>query len=631
MAKSSSSRSGAKVGELLLEQGVIDQDQLDHALSEHKRTGLLLGKILIRLGMVDEETLSSILGQQIQLKTKKRLGELLIERGELEPQQLEEALTEQRRTGKKLGTILIEKRYIQEGKLVELLSAQLEVPSVHLDNFQYSSEAASILSQEVCREYKVLPLYVRDNELTVAMVDPSNLRTIDHIRFKVQMAIAPVMVQESDLLNALDKVFGQNTLDSLIGEEYDELETVDKEETPEEELTDEEGRQVVKIVTTIVNEAIGRKASDIHLEPQETHLRLRYRIDGVLLESPSIPVRLMGQVLSRIKILSGMDIGEKRKPQDGRFTVRFQGKEVDLRVNTFPTTLRKRGVAEKIVMRILDPNSGQIALEDMGMRPEVFEIFKKQIHLPNGIILVTGPTGSGKSTTLYACIREILSPEINITTMEDPVELNLEGVNQGQINKEAGFTFDAGIRAILRQDPDVIMIGEMRDKETASMAIEAALTGHLVFSTLHTNNAAGAFPRLLEMGLEPFLVASAIKGVLAQRLVRRVCSRCKQEISVSKELRHSMGLAKDTVFYEGEGCKNCDNSGYKGRAGIYEFLVPNEKVRDLILENASADDIKAEAIQNCGMVSLRMDGLEKAQKGITTLEAILSASESDTE
>ncbi|HQB66019.1 MAG TPA: GspE/PulE family protein, partial [Fibrobacteraceae bacterium] len=332
-------------------------------------------------------------------------------------------------------------------------------------------------------------------------------------------------------------------------------------------------------------------ASDIHLEPQETYLKLRYRIDGDLQVMAPIPARLMAQILSRIKLLAKMDIAEKRKPLDGRFTVRYRGSEVDLRVSSFPVSLRKRGVAEKIVMRILDPNSGQFPLKDMGFDPRVFKQFLEAINLPNGIILVTGPTGSGKSTTLYASIREILDSTINISTMEDPVELNVDGVNQGQINVAAGFTFAAGIRALLRQDPDVIMIGEMRDRETSSMAIEAALTGHLVFSTLHTNDASGAFPRLLEMDLEPFLVSTAIKGVLAQRLVRRICKYCKEPLDIPQELRDELHLTPEMQFYHGKGCPKCDGSGYKGRCGIYEFLVPNETIRNLILKRASGDDI----------------------------------------
>jgi type IV pilus assembly protein PilB len=298
-------------------------------------------------------------------------------------------------------------------------------------------------------------------------------------------------------------------------------------------------------------------------------------------------------------------------------------------VSSFPVSLRKRGVCEKIVMRILDPNSGQFPLREMGFDPRVLKQFLEAINLPNGIILVTGPTGSGKSTTLYASIREIIDSTTNISTMEDPVELNIDGVNQGQINNAAGFTFAAGIRALLRQDPDVIMIGEMRDTETSSMAIEAALTGHLVFSTLHTNDAAGSFPRLLEMGLEPFLVSTAIKGVLAQRLVRRICKHCKEPVEISEELRADLNLTPDMQFYHGKGCSKCDGSGYKGRCGIYEFLVPNEGVRNLILKRASGDEIKRTAIKECGLITLRMDGIQKALAGLTTLEQALSASTRD--
>ena len=386
---------------------------------------------------------------------------------------------------------------------------------------------------------------------------------------------------------------------------------------------------MVKIVTTLIHEAIARHASDIHLEPQETFLKLRYRIDGDLQVMSPIPARLMPQILSRIKLLSKMDIAEKRKPLDGRFTVRYKGSEVDLRVSSFPISLRKRGVCEKIVMRILDPNSGQFPLREMGFDARVLKQFIDAINAPNGIVLVTGPTGSGKSTTLYASIREILDSTINISTMEDPVELNIDGVNQGQINNAAGFTFAAGIRALLRQDPDVIMIGEMRDQETSTMAIEAALTGHLVFSTLHTNDAAGAFPRLLEMGLEPFLVSTAIKGVLAQRLVRRICKNCKEPVEISQELRDELHLAPDMQFYHGKGCPKCDGSGFKGRCGIYEFLVPNEAVRNLVIKRASGDEIKREAIKSCEMITLRMDGINKALQGLTTLEQAVGASTAD--
>ncbi len=634
------------LGQLLLRQGVLDEDQLEHAMAEHKRTGLMLSKILVRLGMVSEDTLTSILGVQMQSTTKMRIGEMLLAQGYITEEQLSKALETQKSSGKRLGRTLVDLGYMPEERLIEILSRQFEVPYVKLDTFTIDPEAYTYLPEDMCKQYKVVPLFMQKPEedrlqarptLTIAMTDPTNMRTISIIKFKVKMDVDIVMASDADVQKAIERVFAghgtaEESLADLIGSSDggEELETVERGQgNQEEELSDEEGRQVVKIVTTLIHEAIARKASDIHLEPQETFLKLRYRIDGDLQVMAPIPARLMPQILSRIKLLSKMDIAEKRKPLDGRFTVRYKGSEVDLRVSSFPISLRKRGVCEKIVMRILNPNSGQFPLKDMGFDPRVLKQFIDAINAPNGIVLVTGPTGSGKSTTLYASIGEILDSTINISTMEDPVELNIDGVNQGQINNAAGFTFAAGIRALLRQDPDVIMIGEMRDQETSSMAIEAALTGHLVFSTLHTNDAAGAFPRLLEMGLEPFLVSTAIKGVLAQRLVRRICKFCKEPYEISQEMRDELHLTPDMQFYHGKGCEKCDGSGYKGRAGIYEFLVPNETVRNLIIKRSSGDVIKRAAMQECDMITLRMDGISKALQGITTLEQAVGASAAD--
>jgi len=626
-----------QIGQILLQKGLIDEYQLTHAIKEQKRTGLHLNKIITRLGFVSEEQMTLILGEQLQSKEHKRIGELLVERNYITADQRDRALEEQKKTGLRLGKMLMQLGYMTEERLIEILSAQLEIPTANLNELSISAEVTQLLPEEFCRSYKVVPLAVLGKTLTLAMHDPSNQRTIDHIRFKVQKEITPVMSSEKDIMETINRIYmgaaGGEAMKELSRlNEAEDLQTVNKAEeaaNSEEQLSDEEGQQVVKLVNSIIQDAIARKASDIHLEPQETFLKLRIRIDGDLTVMPPIPARLMPQILSRVKLLSHMDIAEKRKPLDGRFTVRFRGKEVDLRVSSFPVSLRKRGVVEKIVMRILDPSSGQIDLINMGFRESVFKEIDYTIHLPNGILLVTGPTGSGKSTTLYASIRRILDSTINITTMEDPVEMNIEGVNQGQINNAAGFSFASGIRAILRQDPDVIMIGEMRDKETASMAIESALTGHLVFSTLHTNDAAGAFPRLLEMGLEPFLVATAIKGVLAQRLVRRICSNCKEEdTTIDPALRKELGIPKEVKFYKGKGCNRCDNSGYKGRIGIYEFLVPSEEVRNLILKRASGDEIKRVCLVQ-GMSTLRMDGMEKAKAGVTTLEQVLGASEKD--
>lgn len=624
------------LGALLLRLGLIDEDQLEHAMSEHQRTGIMLSKILVRLGMVSEDALTQILGTQMQSTMKMRLGEMLLQQGYITEPQLEKALEEQKKTGQRLGRTLVSLGFLPEERLIEILSAQLDVPFIKLETFTFDADASTYLSDEICRRYDVVPLFVSDKTLTIAMADPTNIRVVDIVKFKSRMDVDIVMASKKEIQTAVDRMYAgsgdQESLADLIRDGDEELETVDRgadASVNEPELTDEEGQQVVKIVTTLIHEAIARGASDIHLEPQETYLKLRYRIDGDLQLQPPIPARLMPQILSRIKLLSKMDIAEKRKPLDGRFTVRYKGSEVDLRVSSFPVSLRKRGVCEKIVMRILDPNSGQFPLREMGFDPRVLKQFLESINLPNGIILVTGPTGSGKSTTLYASIREILDTTTNISTMEDPVELNIDGVNQGQINNAAGFTFAAGIRALLRQDPDVIMIGEMRDTETSSMAIEAALTGHLVFSTLHTNDAAGAFPRLLEMGLEPFLVSTAIKGVLAQRLVRRICKHCKEPVEISDELRADLNLSPDMQFYHGKGCPKCDGSGYKGRCGIYEFLVPNEAVRNLILKRASGDEIKRTAIRECDLITLRMDGIQKALAGLTTLEQALSASTRD--
>ena len=627
-------KSKVKVGELLLAQGLITEVQLDRAVREQERTGLLTGKILVQRGFIKDDDLSGVLGKQLEINNeKKKLGEVLIAQEIITQEELQQALEKQKNTGEKLGTCLVKLGAITEMTLVEVLSSMLEIPQVKLDNFQIEGSAASLIPEEMAREHNIVPLYSRDNVLTVAMVDPGNFRAIDHIKFKTQMEVDPVMATLQEIHIAQDNIYGvdNDTLSSLLIDSDDELHTVEEEEEIEDlELSDEEGKQVVRIVNTLVNEAIAKGASDIHLEPQETFLQLRYRIDGVLKVNPPIPAKLMPQIISRIKILSKMDIAEKRKPLDGRFTVRHKGKEVDLRVSSFPSALRKRGTMEKIVMRILDPDSNKLPLDGMGFQDAMIKSFKRQINLPNGIVLVTGPTGSGKSTTLYACIREINSPETNIVTMEDPVELNLEGVTQGQINNDAGFTFAAGLRSILRQDPDVIMLGEMRDGETSSMAIEAALTGHLVFSTLHTNDSSGAFPRLLDMGLEPFLVASSIQGVLAQRLARRICSNCKTPADVPLEVRGRLNAPDGAEFFKGKGCEKCEHTGYRGRVGIFEFLVPNEKIRDLILKGEGADPIKVAAM-DAGMITLRMDALHKAMNGLTTVEEIFQCSQSDTD
>jgi type IV pilus assembly protein PilB len=622
-------RRKVKIGEILISQNHITQDQLEIALNEQKKCGENLGTILVRLKYIDEATLHAVLGKQIEISQHRRIGEILIENEYITNEQLETALKEQKYLGLKIGKVLIRLGYIDESILLDALAAQLDVQHVVLDNFSFNPEIIRLIPEEMARTYNAIPLYKHKNVLTIATSDPTNLRSLDHIKFKTGMTVEPVIATEQEILSAIDRTYVESTeaLAQLLGsEEGDDLDVVEHKEEEEIILQDQEGQQVIKIVNLIVAEAIRQGASDIHLEPQENHLRLRYRIDGSLTEKNPIPKTLMNQVVSRLKILSGMDIAERRRPLDGRFTIRQKGKEVDLRVSTFPTMLRGRGVLEKMVIRILSFDVNKVDLKKTGFSKAIYNKFVKLIQVPNGIVLVTGPTGSGKSSTLYSCIKHVMDSEVNIVTMEDPVEMNLPGVSQGQINPKAGFTFASGMRAILRQDPDIIMLGEMRDEETARMAIQSALTGHLVFSTLHTNDAAEAFNRMLDMGIEPYLLTACIRGVLAQRLVRCICTKCRQEFIPGEEVLQSIGIRSRTKFYQGKGCSFCNNTGYKGRMGIFELLIPDNKVNKMIYKGESSDAIKEYAINTLKMATLRRDGLEKALAGLTTLEQVIAVS-----
>ncbi len=624
-----------KLGEILLEQELITEEQLLYALKEHKFTGVNLGTILVNKGFISEEELSSVLGEQIQMNTKKRLGEVLMDNKLITQEQLDEALNYQKQNGKKLGVCLTELGFIKQGKLLDVLSAQLDIQRVRLDGFNFKPHFSKIFPKEMCTRYKAVPLYEKNGILTLAMVDPTNLRTVDHFKFKSGKEIEPVMASEKEIMAGIEKMYGnelEEMADAMSEAEgtSEDLEVVEDDEG--EELTDEEGAQVVKIVNLMVTKGIQEGASDIHLEPMETHYRLRYRIDGELVEQNPIPLQLRAQIVSRIKIMAGMDIAEKRKPQDGQFQIRYEGRQVDLRVSTFPSMTRNRGANEKIVMRIIDQESNSLPFEEMGFRKSTLETFQKMIKLPDGIILVTGPTGSGKSTTLYAALRSInkyYQNKKNIVTMEDPVESSVEGINQGQMNPKAGFNFASGMRSILRQDPDIIMVGEMRDFETCQMAVQAALTGHVVFSTLHTNDAPGSFTRLLDMGLAPYLIASTIRAILAQRLARRICKTCKEEYTPEESILKELGLKTDTKFYRGKGCSRCKHTGYRGRVGLFELLVKDEKVERMVINRASSDEIKHYCIENGLLETLRMDGLKKALAGVTTLEQVFGLTMAD--
>lgn len=621
-----------KLGEILIAQGMITEEQLLFALQEHRRTGVSLGIVLVNLGYITEDNLQGVLGMQIHLDHRKRIGEVLVEQGLITEEQLKKGLDEQRECGMQLGKCLVKLGFITEAKLVDILSAQLDVQHVVLENFNFSRQLVKVIPKEMALKYRAIALFEQDGVITVAMADPTNLRTVDHLKFKTGKDIEPVIATEKSILAAIEKNYTTELeeMTSILGAAASsaELELV-TQEAASESITDEEGAQVIKIVNLLINKAIEDGASDIHIEPLEKYLRLRYRIDGDLVEKNPIPLQLRAQIVSRMKIMAGMDIAEKRKPQDGRFQVLHDGREIDLRVSSYPVMTRKRGVNEKIVMRILDPTSNRLTLEQLGFMPVTQKAFGELIRRPDGIVLVTGPTGSGKSSTLYAALQIIYDVSLNIVTMEDPVELHLDGISQGQIMPRAGFTFAEGMRSILRQDPDVIMIGEMRDSETCEMAIQAALTGHLVFSTLHTNDSASAYTRLLDMGVEPYLITSTIVGVLAQRLVRRLCPKCREPYIPDPESLSRTGLRPGTQLYRAKGCKDCNNTGYKGRIGLYELLTPDEHITKMVLQRQPADLIKQHALKRGDFDSLRRDGLRKAIEGFTTLEQILGATQND--
>ncbi len=548
-------------------------------------------------------------------KAKKTLGELLIERGFINNAQLWEALRVQSRTGEFLGEILSKLGMVSKDTINEILG----VKRINLDNLD--PELFKLVPEHMIRKYKLLPYNKGGNLLTVVMADSANVLAIDDLRLVTGCKIEPVRLEQHVIEEAIRKHFSVPEVDRI----FDEFElTTEQHESEaivlEEEVFDE--APVVRLINSIFIQAIEQKASDIHIEPAEKHVRVRYRIDGMLQEIMTLPKKIRSAVISRVKIMASMDIAEKRAPQDGRIMLKLGSQEFDLRVSSLPTVY-----GEKIVTRLLDKGSMKsYKLENVGFDSKSLSIFRNALKSSYGMLLITGPTGSGKTTTLYAALNEINTVEKNIITVEDPVEYMLEGINQTQVNPRARMTFATGLRAILRQDPDVILVGEIRDGETAEIAVKAATTGHLVLTTLHTNDAAGAFTRLVDMDIEPFLVASSVLGAVAQRLVRLICPRCRQsyvpEPDSPERLFIGAGPDQPLTLYRGAGCNECRNSGYRGRMAIVEILPMTTGLRTLILNKASADEVKQKA-QAEGMVTLRMDGIQKALRGLTTVEEVM--------
>ncbi len=561
-------------------------------------------------------------------REKKSLGEAMVELGLITPEKLKKAKDESVRAKESLRHVLIKLGMVDEEAILSFIEEQMGIPRIDFSNYIIDFKIIELIPENFARKNLLLPLFKIGNVLTVAMVDPMNIFAIDEVRLMTHCEVEPVVVAEKELLKVFDQYYGaKGTMEDIV-------KSIDKDklnlkEGVEPELKTLEGlveeAPVVKLVNLVIMEAIRAGASDIHIEPDEHVLRTRYRVDGVLHEVVSPPKNLQPAVISRIKILSGMDIAERRVPQDGRFQLKIENRQIDCRVSTIPTVY-----GENVVMRLLDLASVLLGLEELGMAPEILAHYEKLIHKPYGIILVTGPTGSGKTTTLYSSLSVINSPEKNIITIEDPIEYRMEFVRQMQINSKAGLTFANGLRSILRQDPDIIMVGEVRDLDTAEIAIQAALTGHLVFSTLHTNDAPGAVTRLVDMGVEPFLVASSVTGILAQRLVRTICKDCKETYTSSDKVLQELGLtdAKGIKFYRGKGCDECMNTGYKGRLGIFELVLPNDEIRALAVAKASSNEIRKAAIKN-GMKTMQEDGIEKVKAGITTLEEVLRVTQEE--
>ncbi len=554
---------------------------------------------------------------------KKRTGEILIEMEFITPQQLDQALAEQKTSRLRIGEILIEHGWLTAGQLSVALAERLGVRHLDLGAMTVDASAANLVSEKDARRYAAIPVsYLDDHTLLVAMVDPANIFAVDDLRMLTGCDIEPAIATEEDIFTQISKL---RRLGDSVGENLDD-------QVPTGELSANEVRDIreqmdeapiVKLVNSVMAQAADDGASDIHFEPQAKEMVVRFRNDGVLHEVMSIPRRMQAGVLSRVKIMADLDIAERRVPQDGRIGLMVGNKPIDMRVASLPTVY-----GEKIVIRLLDRSNVMLRLEDLGFAPKSLARYEKSFTKPYGAILVTGPTGSGKSTTLYATLNILNTPEKNIITVEDPVEYRLAGINQVQTNIKAGLTFSSGLKSILRCDPDIVMIGEIRDRETAMIAVESALTGHLVLSTLHTNNAPGALSRLTEMGVEPFLTASAVDCVLAQRLARKLCDTCREEYQPTQEMLRRNDFPPEAVedwenvkLYKPIGCARCNGTGYKGRVGIYEVMLVTEAIERLTVERKSADEISRVA-QAEGMKNLREDGIEKVLQGRTTIEEI---------
>ena len=569
---------------------------------------------------------------------KDKLTDILIKSSILKKKDLDKALEIQKKSGGSLGKILIDQGFISQKNLVIAMSNQFDIPPIDLSKYKIDKELIKLIPERVARQYMLLPISKIGDVLTVVMVDPLNVFAIDDLKLLTHFKIDITITSENEIKDAINSYYGvsgQTQEISKILEEMtpdDDVEIIEEERVDVSEVTEESQKApIVKVVSLILNEAIKKRASDIHIEPCEKFLKVRYRIDGSLHDVLTLPTKNQKAVLARLKIMSKLDITETRLPQDGRFTISFEGKEIDFRVSVLPITF-----GGKVVLRILDKSSINIGLDKLGFLPNPLNTFRTGLAKPYGMLLITGPTGSGKSTTLYSIINQINTPERNIITLEDPVEYETEGITQIAARPEIGLTFAAGLKSILRQSPDIIMVGEIRDFETADIAIKASLTGQLIFSTLHTNDSAGAITRLIDMGVEPFLVASSLVLASAQRLMRKICENCKEEMKIPEGVLERLGIEPSEMkkrgvktFYKGKGCPRCNDTGYYGRIAILEALLLDDRIRNMVIKKTSSDEIKEYATKEMKMMTLRENAVENCMLGITTLEEVLRVTSED--
>jgi len=564
-----------------------------------------------------------------------RLGEILVKENLITADQLKQAMAHQRQNGGRLGTALMKLGFVSDDEITEVLSRQYGVPSINLKYYEVDPTVIKLIPQDTAVRYQIVPLSRVGSTLTIAMIDPTNVFAMDDIKFMTGFNVEPVVASETSVNEAISKFYGDvqsgeelsKVMKDLGAEDGGDLELAAEEQELDLATLERAAEEapIIKLVNLILTDAVKRGASDIHVEPYERELRVRFRVDGLLQSVMTPPLKLKDAIASRIKIMSKLDISEKRLPQDGRIMIKYRKegriKELDFRVSTVPTLF-----GEKIVMRLLDKENLRLDMTKLGFEPESLAKFEKAILRPYGMVLVTGPTGSGKTNTLYSSVARLNTPDTNIMTAEDPVEFQLAGINQVQMKDQIGLNFASALRAFLRQDPNIILVGEIRDFETAEIAVKAALTGHLVLSTLHTNDAPSTISRLMNMGIEPFLVATSVNLICAQRLVRRMCQNCKEPLEIPEQALLDAGYRQDEVkkvtVYYGKGCGTCNKNGYKGRLGLYEVMEVNDELRELILVGASALELKKKAL-DLGMMTLRRSGLTKAAAGLTTLEEVL--------